>query len=174
MKHLARTKRVVAASLASGMAIAVLAGCGGSTDGGETPTPAATSATPTAPTDGMVGGDPATWAPVEVTAEMNGQTIDLVNGQAANFVGLPESDKGYFVVSSNDSVATAHSSMNDKTVPGFHGVGVGEATIVLYDGDPESAEGAAAILEVKAKVTDKTGTPAMDAETSESDDDTDM
>lgn len=122
----------------------------------------------------MVGGDPATWSPVEVTAEMNGQTIDLVQGQAANFVQLPESKAGYFVVSSNDSAVTGRPAPDATTVPGFQAVGVGEATVVLYDGDPESADGAAAIIEVKVKVTEKTDDAMTGDDAGESTDDTDM
>jgi hypothetical protein len=100
----------------------------------------------------MVGTDPGTWAPVEVTPEMNGSTITIVPGQAANFVGLPESKTGYAVVSDMETVVAAHSAKDDTTFPGFHGVAAGTAKVTVYDGDPAESASAQPIVAVTVVV----------------------
>lgn len=134
-----RAIRIGAAAAASGLAVVMLAGCGSeSNSDSESSAPAPTqSSTSESP---MVGGDPGTWAPVEVTAEMNGKTLEMVPNQAANFVGFPASDKGYYVTSSDDSVVKGSNSLDATTVPGFQALAAGSATVTLWDGDPNATD----------------------------------
>jgi len=156
MKYSVRSRatKIGAAAAASGLAVALLAGCGSeSNSDSESSAPAPTqSSTSESP---MVGGNPGTWAPVEITAEMNGKSIDLVPGQAANFVGFPASAKGYYVTSTDEAVVKGSNSLDDTTVPGFQAVAAGKATVTLWDGDPEAADAAAKgqpVLEVMVEV----------------------
>lgn len=90
----------VAAALAAGSL--VLVGCSSSSE----PAPAPTSASPTQSETAQppIGGDPATWAPVEInpTAEQTAPIV-MVPNQRAVFVGLKDG-QAYKVVSQDSTI----------------------------------------------------------------------
>lgn len=134
-----RMMRVGIVAISAGMAAALLSACGsesGSQTATTTPSQSATSEEP------IVGGNPGTWAPVEVSADMNGKTIELVPEQTANFVGFPKAANGSYVVSSDEMVVAGSNALDETTVPGFRAVGVGSATVTLWDGDPNATDAA--------------------------------
>lgn len=163
-----RAKRIVATGIVSGLAVALLAACGSSTDnsgGSAAPTQSATTEAP------IVGGDPGTWAPVEVTTEDNGKTFDMVPNQAANFVNFPPAANGYYVTSSDEAVVAGVNAPDETTTPGFTAVAPGTATVTLWDGDPNATDEAKKgqpIAEVTVEVSEEAESDAtMDSETSE-------
>ena len=85
------------------------------------------------PSGGMAGGDPATWAPVEVTPGMNGQTVQVKPGQTGLFQGL-ESAGLVFVQSTDLTVVMPLQPAGDGTVQkaaGFQAITVGTATVTV-------------------------------------------
>lgn len=163
-----RAKRILATGIVSGLAVALLAACGSSTDNsGETPAPTQ-SATSEAP---IVGGDPGTWAPVEVTTEDNGKTFEMVPNQAANFVNFPPAANGYYVTSSDDAVVAGVNAADETTTPGFTAVAPGSATVTLWDGDPNATDEAKKgqpIAEVTVEVSEETESgDTMESESAE-------
>lgn len=125
--------RVGSAIAASGLTLGMLAGCGSEPEANTEPTSSASESA-------LVGGDPATWSPLEVTAEMNGLDVDMVPSQAANFVGFPDSAKGYFVTASDDAVVEVMNATDGTMAPGFRAIAVGTADVTLWDGDPEAED----------------------------------
>lgn len=88
--------------------------------------------------EAMVGGDPGTWAPIELTTDMNGKTIELVSGQAATWPNLPGDLTSYRVETTDDKVAMPMQPANvngSATVPGVVGGAQGTATVTLVDGE---------------------------------------
>jgi len=125
--------RVGSAIAASGLALGVLAGCGSGAEGN-------TEATSSVSESAIVGGDPATWSPLEVTAEMNGLDVEMVPNQVANFTGFPDSAKGYFVTTSNNEVVNVTNAPDKTLTPGFRAVAPGTAEVTLWDGNPEAED----------------------------------
>jgi hypothetical protein len=88
----------------------------------------------------MVGGDPATWAPVEISPDQNGQYISLVLGQRATFTDLPADDANNRIVieSSNPkAVEPTQQGTTDgvTTTAGLTAVGLGASRIIVFNGD---------------------------------------
>ena len=101
---------------------------------------------------GMVGGDPATWTPVEVTPEMNGQTVEMAIGQAGLFRGFDSA--GLVVVSSSDMAVVVPLQPSDdgtvQTAAGFQAVAAGTATVTVSAAN--AAPGAAPLVSVTVTV----------------------
>lgn len=137
------TSTVLAIAAVGAVGIAVLAGCssGSSSPADSTASAAAASAAPSSdPSGAMVGTDPGTWAPVEITQDMNGQAISLVVGQNATFSGLPADDaNNRIVIESSNPKAVEPTQQGTEngvtTVAGLTAVGPGASRIVVFDGD---------------------------------------
>lgn len=87
---------------------------------------------------GMVGGDPATWSPVEVTQMDNGKTYDLKVGQRGVFTEMPADDANNNIVVESDNPEVVKPVQGDGTtsLPGFEAVAPGTATLIVWDGFP--------------------------------------
>ena len=97
----------------------------------------------------MVGENPGTWAPLEITQSTNGTTVDMVVDQAAIFTDLPE-DSALMVESSDPSVvevSQAQTSGDSTSVAGMVAKSAGTATItVLYPDEPADQGGASNVV----------------------------
>ncbi|HBJ73181.1 MAG TPA: hypothetical protein DDY88_05645 [Actinobacteria bacterium] len=99
------------------------------------------SATPTASPSAseLVGGDPSTWSPVQVTADDDGSTQSLVVGQAVIFEGFRE---GSVFDSSDPLVFTATAAQGDGesgTVAGGQALAAGISEVIAKDGSTDLA-----------------------------------
>lgn len=97
----------------------------------------------------MVGEDPGTWAPIEITQSTNGTTVDMVVGQAAIFTDLP--DQPTVMVESSDPMVVeasqAEGSGDVTAVAGLVAKGAGTATITVVDTSmAEDAGGASNVI----------------------------
>lgn len=97
----------------------------------------------------MVGGDPGTWAPIDITQSTNGTTVDMVVGQAAIFTDLPDSPT--VMVESSDPMVVEASQAGvegDATMSaGLVARGEGTATITAVDtAMPADAGGASNVI----------------------------
>lgn len=138
------TIRIITAATAVA-AIALVAGCSSSDEASAPASSAASAAASAMSTDGampsgssMPGGDPSTWAPVQVTPDQNGQVISLYVGQAVNFVGLPDVPD-INVESSNPKAIEPFSPTNDGTMTtgaGAQAVGIGASHVIIWSGFP--------------------------------------
>jgi len=110
---------------------------------------AACSSASTEESSEMVGGDPGTWAPIEITQSTNGTTVDMVVGQAAIFTDLPDSPT-VMVESSDPMVVEASQAEGEGEVTAVAGLvakGEGSATITVVDTSmAEDAGGASNVI----------------------------
>jgi len=110
---------------------------------------AACSSSSTEESGQMVGGDPGTWAPIEITQSTNGTTVDMVVGQAAIFTDLPDSPT-VMVESSDPMVVEASQAEGEGEVTAVAGLvakGEGTATITVVDTSmAEDAGGASNVI----------------------------
>lgn len=131
-------KRTSALVLAGALAIGGfgLAACS-STDSG------ASSEASTA----VVGDNPGTWSPIEISQEANGTTIDMVVDQAGMFTDFPE---GAAVESSDPSIVEVSQPRTEGDAVYTAGVvakAPGTATItVLYPDQPADQGGASNVV----------------------------
>lgn len=136
---ISRSNRFAAGAVALAAAGALLAGCSSdSTSTDAAATAAETAAASPSASDAMVGGDPSTWAPVEVTMDMNGQVIPLKVGQAVNFVDIPELPN-LNIMNSNPAaieVALPTDEGGVQTGAGAQAVGPGASHVIIGDGFP--------------------------------------
>jgi len=97
----------------------------------------------------MVGGNPGTWAPLEITQSTNGTTVDMVVDQAAIFTDLPDSPT-ILVESSDPAVVEASQAEGEGEVTAVAGLvarNAGSATITVVDTSmPEESGGASNII----------------------------
>lgn len=135
------TSTAIAVAAVGALGIALLAGCSSSSSGSAASSPAASEAAASAsPAGSMVGTDPSTWAPVDITPEMNGQSISLMIGQHATFSGLPADDaNNRIVIESSNPKAIEPTQQGTEngvtTVAGLTAVGLGASRILVFDGD---------------------------------------
>jgi len=147
MKRSTTTALAIAAVGALG--VAVLAGCSSSSTSSAASASAAApsaSAASASPSGSMVGTDPGTWSPVEISPDQNGQVIELKIGQNARFTGLPADDANNRIVieSSNPKAVEVHQQGTENgvtTVAGLTAVGLGASRIIVWDGDPNDNGG---------------------------------
>lgn len=140
---ISRPNRFAAGAIAVVAAGALLAGCSSDTESTDAAATAAATAATTdaaspAASEQMVGGDPSSWAPVEVTMDMNGQVIDLYVGQAVNFVDVPELPNLNILNSNAASIETFLPTDDGtmQTIAGAQAVGVGASHVIIGDGFP--------------------------------------
>lgn len=156
----ARTS-VIALTAIALISAPVLAACG-SSDSSESSSPAASSAAPSivapsvAPSpsasDPLVGGDPSTWSPVQVTEEMNGDKVKIVVGQFAIFEGLPANDAdNKIVLRAKKKGVVDITQQSDTSNAGFQGIAKGKTRITVWDGKPNSKD-ASIIMYIVVKV----------------------
>lgn len=110
---------------------------------------AACSSSSTEESGEMVGGDPGTWAPIEITQSTNGTTVDMVVGQAAIFTDLPDSPT--VMVESSDAMVVEASQAEGEgdvtSVAGLVARGEGTATVTVKDTSmPEDQGGASNVI----------------------------
>jgi len=128
----ARTRtRWIAAAGAAALAFS-LAACSSGSDAGSSDAGSDQS---------MVGDDPATWAPLEITMDMNGQTIEMVPNQRAIFTDLPPDDaENNIVVESLNPEAVEsvqrEGGEGDMSNPGLIAVSPGDSQILVLNGFP--------------------------------------
>ncbi len=132
-------KRTTAFVLAGTLALGglVLAACSSSDSASE---PAAS--------EGMVGDNPGTWAPLEITQSANGTTVDMVVDQAAIFPDFPMD--GAVLESSDPAVVEVSQPTTEGDAQmgaGMRAVAPGTATItVLYPDQPADQGGASNVV----------------------------
>lgn len=143
-----KTRAITIASV--GLAAAgLLAACGGSSETAASGSVAASSAVgttaPTAaasPSASLVGGDPGTWSPVNITQNMNGTKVKIVVGQAAIFTDLPPNDATNTIIvraKPKGVVQVTQQGITDgvSSNAGFVGIAPGKTTVTVYDGKPK-------------------------------------
>lgn len=118
------------------LAAGFIAGCSSSTE----PEPAA-EASETA----MVGDDPATWSPINITMADNGQTLLMVPNQRAIFTDLPADDANNAITLETDNPEAVEVVQREETedtvsVPGLIAVSAGDATVTVFDGYPADGD----------------------------------
>lgn len=107
----------------------------------------------------MAGDDASTWAPIEITMDMNGQTIEMVPNQRAIFTDLPPDDAENSIVleSLNPEaveVVQREGGEGDTSNPGLIAVTPGDSQVIVYDGFP--ADGPAeAVMEINVTVAEQ-------------------
>jgi hypothetical protein len=144
------TKAITIATV--GLAAAgLLAACGGSSgdaaSGSTTPSAAvpSTSLAPTAapvasPSGALVGGDPSTWTPVDITQSMNGTKVKLVVGQVAVFSDLPPNDAtNTIVVRAKPKGVVTVTQQTANSNAGLQAVATGKTVVTVYDGLPKDS-----------------------------------
>lgn len=145
-----RTKTSVAVTIAAAALLPfALAACSSSSDANKSASPVASS--------GMVGGDPGTWSPVQLTMDDNGKTVDLVVGQAVIINGLPANDDANKIVVKSDNEAVAMPMQGDgkTTNYGFTAAGEGTAQVIVWDEDPNGKLEAQPVVQYTVNVTAK-------------------
>lgn len=141
-----RTTSTALAIAAIGTAsIALLAGCSSSSTSSASDA-GASSAASTSASESMVGTDPSSWAPVEISPDQNGQVIELMVGQSATFLGLPADDaSNRIVIESSNPLAVEPTQQGTEggvtTAAGLTAVGTGASHILVFDGDPNDNGG---------------------------------
>ncbi len=154
----ARTNVIALASIAL-LAAPVLAACGSSSTE-ETSASASASVESVAPTPTptpsetgpLVGGDPSTWTPVDVTQAMNGEKVKIVVGQVAIFSDLPAEDADNKIVlraKKKGVVEITQATKNSNA--GFSGLAPGRTRITVWDGKPKD-KSAQVIMYIIVKV----------------------
>lgn len=131
-------RRLVLSAAVVAMGALALVGCSSSS----TPAEGGESAS-------MVGGDPGTWTPLQISQNDNGTTIDMVVGQAAIFTDLPD-DPTLKVESSDPAVVEASQAEGTGEVTAVAGLvakAPGTATITaLYPDQPADQGGASNVV----------------------------
>jgi hypothetical protein len=152
---MARTTSVAPLAAACVAAAVVLTACSGSSSSSESATATASAlpstsvtasapvASPSAePTTPVIGGDPGTWSPVEITQDMNGTKVKIVVGQAAYFSDLPANDATNTIILRAKPKGIVKISQQGtkggvETAAGFVGLTKGKTTVTVYDGKPK-------------------------------------
>jgi hypothetical protein len=144
--------RVIAWVAAPLLLASLLAGC--STDS------ATTEQTTDDPSTGEIaGGDPSTWAPIEISTADNGKNLLMVPNQRAIFTDLPADDANNAItLETSDPVAVEviqrEETEDSVSVPGLIAVSAGEATITVFDGFPADGD-AEVVMTVNITVADQ-------------------
>lgn len=110
------------------------------------------SATSSESSSEMVGENPGTWAPIEISQSANGTTIDMVVDQAAIFTENPE---GVTVESSDPAVVEASQARTEGDavyIAGLKAKAPGTATITVLYADQPADEGGASNVVMQFKV----------------------
>lgn len=106
------------------------------------------SSSPEASSSQIVGDNPGTWSPLEISQSANGTTIDMVVDQAGYFIDFPEG--GAVVESSDPAVVEVSQPRTEGDAvyrAGIVAKAPGSATItVLYPDEPADEGGASNIV----------------------------
>lgn len=145
------TKSGIAVATIGLTAAGLLAACSSSSSGDASSSGAASStALPTslpsasiAPSPSLLGGDPSTWAPVNITQADNGTKIKLVVGQNAIFTDLPQNDANTTVIvrAKPKGVVRVVQQTNENGVAtnaGFQAIATGKTIVTVWDGKPKN------------------------------------
>lgn len=105
------------------------------------------------------GGDPSSWAPIEITTSDNGKTLLMVPNQRAIFTDLPADDANNAITLETDNPEAVEVIQREETedtvsVPGLIAVTAGEATITVFDGYPADGD-AEVVMTVNITVSDQ-------------------
>lgn len=105
------------------------------------------------------GGDPSSWAPIEITTSDNGKTLLMVPNQRAMFTDLPADDANNAITLETDNPEAVEVIQREETedtvsVPGLIAVTAGEATITVFDGYPADGD-AEVVMTVNITVSDQ-------------------
>lgn len=118
----------------------------------------------------VVGGDPSTWAPVNITQADNGTKINLVVGQNAIFTDLPQNDDNTTVIVRQNPkgvVRITQQSVQDgvATNAGFQAINNSKTVVTVYDGKPKDKNTKVIMkITVRVKLAPPTGaSPAASA-----------
>jgi len=139
----------------------VLAACSSDSGTATSSSPATSgSITPTpevSPSESLVGGDPSTWTPVEVTQSMNGDPVKLVVGQHAVFTDLPAVNKNNVIVLHAKFKGIVKITQPTATSNGgFQATTPGKTRITVWDGKPGKKK-SQVIMYVVAHVSEDDG-----------------
>lgn len=153
------TRKAVALAAVAVLGITVLAACGSSSDeatpvaSSPSATPAPSSATPSpTETTPIVGGDPSTWSPVEITLDMNGEKVKVVVGQFAIFTDLPANTANKkIVLRAKKKGVVDITQQSETTNAGFEALAKGKTKIVVWEGKPKSKK-ATILMTITVKV----------------------
>ena len=105
------------------------------------------------------GGDPSSWAPIEITTSDNGKTLLMVPNQRAIFTDLPADDANNAITLETDNPEAVEVIQREETedtvsVPGLIAVTAGEATITVFDGYPADGD-AEVVMTINIMVSDQ-------------------
>lgn len=153
-----RSIKALAGLATAGLAMTVLAACGGSGDEGASASPsislpAAAMATTAAGTgDAVVGGDASTWSPILVKKKT--KSVSLVPGQIAIFPAFEYAANPNYVAVSSDPAVVEVLEADKNSVVALHAVGVGEAVVKVYKGTDQGGQGKY-LRKVKVQVSEQ-------------------
>jgi hypothetical protein len=172
------TKSGIAVAAVGLTAASLLAACSSSSSSDATASGSlSSSALPTtlpsasvAPSPSVVGGDPSTWTPVNITQADNGTKVKLVVGQNVIFTDLPQNTATTTVIvraKPKGIVRVTQQSDNNgvATNAGFQAIATGKTIVTVYDGKPKDKNTKVIMkITVRVKLAPPTGaSPAASA-----------
>lgn len=156
-----RSRAAIAAvaALALGSSV-LLAGCSSDDAGSAASAVATSSALPSgamseSPSAGgaLIGGDPATWAPIIIRKSTT--TVDLVVGQVAIAPALKYADLPY-VIEVSDPAVVSVTTPDAGQVVAVQGVAAGTSTVTVYRGKGKANGGKGKVVaEVEVTVSEQ-------------------
>lgn len=164
-----RGMKALALVSAVALGAGVLAGC--SSSGSDEPsalsstavlpsTGVTASALPSAaPSASVIGGDPSTWTPVDLSAANDGGKVKLVVGQNAVFTDLPPNGKKVVVVRAKPKGVVTVTQQSDTNNAGLQAIAPGKATVNVWRGKPK-AKNSKILYSFTVKVTEVPATGA--------------
>jgi len=158
-------------------AAGMLAACSSSSSDATSSPAASSSALPTSlpsasvlASPSLVGGDPSTWTPVNITQADNGTKIKLVVGQNAIFTDLPQNDATNTIIvrAKPKGIVRVTQQTNDNgtaTNAGLQAIATGKTIVTVYDGKPKDKNTQVVMqFTVRVKLAPPTGvSPAASA-----------
>ena len=136
----------------------LLAACGGSGDEGASASPSlslppsAMSSSAANGSSDIVGADPGTWSPILIKKKT--KAIEVVPGQVAIFPNYEYALNPNFVAVSSDPLVVEVLEANPQSVVALRAVGVGTATVKVYQGTESGGQGKY-LRKVKITVTEQ-------------------
>jgi hypothetical protein len=153
------TRKFAAGAAAAVLGITLLAACGSSAEEtASSPAASETSESPSpvaSPTEStpLVGGDPSTWSPVEITVADNDSRIRLVEGQFAVFTDLPVGEgQKIYIVPSKDGIVDA-TNPTKSTNGGLQAIAVGKTSVTVYQGKP-NGKNSTVVMKIRVTVAE--------------------
>lgn len=153
------TRKIAAGAAAAVLGVTLLAACGSSAEeAASSPTAAETTQAPTpevSPTETtpLVGGDPSTWSPVEITVADNDSRVRLVEGQFAVFTDLPVGEgQKLFIVASKEGIVDT-TDPTKSTNGGLQAIAVGKTSVTVYQGKPDG-KNSTVVMKIRVTVNE--------------------